>query len=187
MVERLIVGWLDRRRGSETFRSFCDRHTDEELGVLIGREPARSREASKPPRRSSMSTTLTFCSTIWKAGELSVEFEGQEPEDLLEWAIDRFGGRLALSTAFQEGDVALIDMAYRRPGRAGVLDRHRPSATGDARPDRAAPRALRGLRIELISPDAAGAADGRPARAEPVLSSRSRTGSSAATSARCSR
>ena len=43
MVEGLIVGWLDRRRGSESFRSFCDRHTDDELGVLIGREPARSR------------------------------------------------------------------------------------------------------------------------------------------------
>ena len=28
-----------------------------------------------------------------EAGELSVEFEGQEPWDLLEWAIDRFGGR----------------------------------------------------------------------------------------------
>ncbi len=43
MVAGLIVGWLDRRRGSESFRSFCDRHTDDELGVLIGREPARSR------------------------------------------------------------------------------------------------------------------------------------------------
>jgi len=48
-----------------------------------------------------------------EAGELSVEFEGQEPWDLLEWAIERFGGRLAISTAFQEGDVALIDMAYK--------------------------------------------------------------------------
>jgi phosphoadenosine phosphosulfate reductase len=48
-----------------------------------------------------------------EAGELSVEFEGAEPEDVLEWAIDRFGERLTLSTAFQEGDVALIDMAYR--------------------------------------------------------------------------
>ena len=51
MVAGLIVGWLDRRRGSESFRSFCDRHTDDELGVLIGREPARSRRGAKPPRR----------------------------------------------------------------------------------------------------------------------------------------
>ena len=48
-----------------------------------------------------------------EAGELSVEFEGEEPEAVLEWAIAAFGDRLAISTAFQEGDVALIDMAYR--------------------------------------------------------------------------
>jgi thioredoxin-dependent adenylylsulfate APS reductase len=48
-----------------------------------------------------------------EAGELSVEFEGAEPEELLEWAIDRFAPRLALSTAFQIDGVALIDMAYR--------------------------------------------------------------------------
>ena len=48
-----------------------------------------------------------------EAGELSVEFEGEEPETVLEWAIERFGDRLSISTAFQEGDVALIDMAYR--------------------------------------------------------------------------
>jgi len=46
-----------------------------------------------------------------EAGELSVEFEGQEPQDVLAWALDRFGDTLAISTAFQEGDVALIDMA----------------------------------------------------------------------------
>jgi phosphoadenosine phosphosulfate reductase len=48
-----------------------------------------------------------------EAGELSVEFEGQEPEAVLEWAIEQFRDRLSISTAFQEGDVALIDMAYR--------------------------------------------------------------------------
>ena len=47
-----------------------------------------------------------------EAGELSVEFEGEEPQDVLEWAIERFAPRLAISTAFQADDVALIDMAY---------------------------------------------------------------------------
>ena len=60
-----------------------------------------------------MSTHIEEQLDDWEAGELSVEFEGQEPWDVLEWAIDRFGGRLAISTAFQEGDVALIDMAYK--------------------------------------------------------------------------
>ena len=108
-----------------------------------------------------------------EAGELSVEFEGQEPWDLLEWAIERFGGGLAFSTAFQEGDVALIDMAYRiDPSCAGLLDRHRPSATGDPRPRRAAPRALRrpAARIALAR-RRSGAAARRPARAQSVLRS----------------
>jgi phosphoadenosine phosphosulfate reductase len=48
-----------------------------------------------------------------EAGELSVEFEGEEPETVVEWAIERFGPRLGISTAFQIDGVALIDMAYR--------------------------------------------------------------------------
>ena len=43
-VEGLIQGWLDERRGEESFRAFCDRVSDDELGVLAGREPARSRD-----------------------------------------------------------------------------------------------------------------------------------------------
>ena len=45
-----------------------------------------------------------------EAGELSVEFEGQEPQELLEWGLERFSPRIALSTAFQIDGVALIDM-----------------------------------------------------------------------------
>ena len=48
-VERLIVAWLEGRADGESFRSFCDRSTDDELGVLIGREPARSRRGEKTP------------------------------------------------------------------------------------------------------------------------------------------
>src|SRR5262249_48287002 len=47
-----------------------------------------------------------------EAGELSVEFEGEEPEALLEWALERFSPRIALSTAFQIDGIALLDMAY---------------------------------------------------------------------------
>jgi phosphoadenosine phosphosulfate reductase len=48
-----------------------------------------------------------------EAGELSVAFEGEEPEVVLEWALERFSPRIALSTAFQIDGVALIDMLYR--------------------------------------------------------------------------
>ena len=42
-VEGLIAGWLEQRRDGESFRSFCDRLRDDELGVLAGLEPARNR------------------------------------------------------------------------------------------------------------------------------------------------
>ena len=48
-----------------------------------------------------------------EAGELSVQFEGEEPQALLEWAIEEFSPRIAISAAFQADDVALIDMAYK--------------------------------------------------------------------------
>jgi sulfite reductase beta subunit-like hemoprotein len=43
-VVGLVSGWVDARGTNETFRSFCDRTTDEDLGRLAGREPAKSRE-----------------------------------------------------------------------------------------------------------------------------------------------
>ena len=48
-----------------------------------------------------------------EAGELSVAFEGEEPQALLEWAIAEFSPRISISTAFQIDGVAIIDMAYR--------------------------------------------------------------------------
>jgi thioredoxin-dependent adenylylsulfate APS reductase len=90
-----------------------------------------------------------------EAGELSIEFEGREPWELLEWALVRFGNRLAISTAFQEGDVALIDMAYRIDPNVRVfsIDTGRlPQETFDLIEE------LRerypGLQLELLSPDA---------------------------------
>src|ERR1700694_1013690 len=48
-----------------------------------------------------------------EAGDLAVDFEGEEPQAVLEFAIERFSPRLAISAAFQADDVALIDMAYK--------------------------------------------------------------------------
>jgi ferredoxin-nitrite reductase len=46
-VHGLIEGWLDEREPGESFKEFCGRSSDEELGVLAGREPARPREREK--------------------------------------------------------------------------------------------------------------------------------------------
>ena len=43
LVHALVEGWLDRRGDGESLRAFLDRTTDEELGLLVGREPAKSR------------------------------------------------------------------------------------------------------------------------------------------------
>src|SRR5690348_2132292 len=47
-----------------------------------------------------------------EAGELSVQFEGEEPEVLLEWAIEQFAPRISISTAFQTDGAVLLHMAY---------------------------------------------------------------------------
>src|SRR5207244_3522544 len=46
-VEGLVAGWLGARHDDESFRAFCDRSTDDELGTFAGREPARARDREK--------------------------------------------------------------------------------------------------------------------------------------------
>src|SRR5262249_28217986 len=48
-----------------------------------------------------------------EAGELAVEYDASEPEEVLGWAFDRFGQHVALISSFQAEAVALIDMAWR--------------------------------------------------------------------------
>ena len=89
-----------------------------------------------------------------EAGELSVEFEGEEPEGVLEWAIERFAPRIAISTAFQVDGIAVLDMAYAIDPDIQVfsVDTGRlPQETHDlidALRDR-----YPGLNLELLSPN----------------------------------
>jgi phosphoadenosine phosphosulfate reductase len=48
-----------------------------------------------------------------EAGELSIQFEVEEPQALLEWALTEFSPRIAVSASFQADGVAVMDMAYR--------------------------------------------------------------------------
>ena len=43
-VVGLVGGWVGARGDGETFRMFCDRLSDDELGRLAGREPAKAKE-----------------------------------------------------------------------------------------------------------------------------------------------
>jgi phosphoadenosine phosphosulfate reductase len=48
-----------------------------------------------------------------EAGEVAVELDDKEPQDVLAWAIERFGRDLGLCCSFQAEGCALIDMAWR--------------------------------------------------------------------------
>ena len=90
-----------------------------------------------------------------EAGELSVEFEGQEPQALLEWALDRFSPRIAISTAFQIDGSVLIDMAYAiDPGvKVFTVDTGRlPGETFELM-EQVRDR-YPGIELEILSPDA---------------------------------
>lgn len=49
----------------------------------------------------------------WEAGELAVEYDDQEPQDVIAWALERFGSRVAICTALQIDGMAILDMAWR--------------------------------------------------------------------------
>ena len=90
-----------------------------------------------------------------EAGDLSVEFEGAEPQEVLEWALDRFSPRIGLSTAFQVDGVAVLDMAYELDQEIHVfsVDTGRlPTETYEL-VEQLRERYPR-MRLELLSPDA---------------------------------
>ena len=50
----------------------------------------------------------------WEAGELSVEYDDNEPQEVIEWALNAFSReRVAICTSFQTDGMAILDMAWR--------------------------------------------------------------------------
>src|SRR5436309_5109593 len=50
----------------------------------------------------------------WEAGELSVEYDDHEPQEVIEWALNTFAQeRVAICTSFQTDGMAILDMAWR--------------------------------------------------------------------------
>jgi len=57
-----------------------------------------------------------------EVGELAVEYDDKDPEDLLEWAFNRFGeARIAVVSSFQAEASVLIDMAYHIDPKVRVI------------------------------------------------------------------
>jgi thioredoxin-dependent adenylylsulfate APS reductase len=90
-----------------------------------------------------------------EAGELAVEYDASEPEDVLEWAFNRFGQRVALISSFQAEAVVLIDMAWRlnQDVRVITIDTGRmPQETYEVID---AVRKKYGIQVEVLFPEAA--------------------------------
>lgn len=46
-------------------------------------------------------------------GEIALDYDDQEPEDVIEWALSTFGDRIAIVTAMQADGMAILDMAAK--------------------------------------------------------------------------
>jgi phosphoadenosine phosphosulfate reductase len=88
-----------------------------------------------------------------EAGEAAVELDALEPQEVLAWAIERFGRRLGICSSFQAEGCTLIDMAWRiDPGvRVFTIDTGRQAEQTYQLMDRI--RERYGINIEVFLPD----------------------------------
>jgi phosphoadenosine phosphosulfate reductase len=49
----------------------------------------------------------------FEAGQLGVELDDQEPQEIIAWALETFGDRVSICTSFQADGMAILDMAWR--------------------------------------------------------------------------
>jgi phosphoadenosine phosphosulfate reductase len=88
-----------------------------------------------------------------EAGEAAVELDDKEPQEVLTWAIEKFGRNLGICSSFQADGCVLIDMAWRiDPGiRVFTIDTGRqPQETYDVIDQI---RERYGIRTEVFFPD----------------------------------
>ncbi|HEV2126974.1 MAG TPA: phosphoadenylyl-sulfate reductase [Chloroflexota bacterium] len=49
----------------------------------------------------------------YEAGELAVELDDREPQEIMAWALETFGRRISICTSFQADGMAILDMATK--------------------------------------------------------------------------
>jgi len=57
----------------------------------------------------------------FEAGQLAVELDSATPQEMLAWALDRWGSQAALCTSFQAEGMAILDMAWRLDPKVRVF------------------------------------------------------------------
>src|SRR5712691_7500097 len=49
----------------------------------------------------------------YEAGEFAVNYDDKEPQEVIAWALETFGRRVAISTSLDADPMAILDMAWR--------------------------------------------------------------------------
>jgi phosphoadenosine phosphosulfate reductase len=91
----------------------------------------------------------------WEAGELAIQYDDQEPQEVIRWALETFDPRrVAVCTSFQIDGMAILDMAWRINPQVRVftVDTGRLPEETYALIDRV--REHYGIQIEVYYPDA---------------------------------
>ena len=100
-VVGLVGGWVGARGDGETFRMFCERLSDDELGRLAGREPAKAGEDIS-------------CRAVGRSrgGGARGPVRGRRARGRARVGNQRFSPSLSISTAFETDGAVLLHMAY---------------------------------------------------------------------------
>ena len=120
-VARLFAGYLAKRQPGESFAQFCVRTPDASTDRAWerGRERETRRSGVTPSDRledqriSMEAHSEQNLMDELEAGEAAVELDDKEPQEVLAWAIEKFGRRLGICSSFQADGCVLIDMAWR--------------------------------------------------------------------------
>jgi thioredoxin-dependent adenylylsulfate APS reductase len=57
----------------------------------------------------------------FEAGQLAVELDDKEPQEIIAWALETFGDRASICTSFQADGMAILDMAWRLDPKVRVF------------------------------------------------------------------
>jgi thioredoxin-dependent adenylylsulfate APS reductase len=90
----------------------------------------------------------------FEAGQLAVELDSATPQEVVAWALDRWGSQVAICTSFQAEGMAILDMAWRVDPKVRVftVDTGRlPQETYDVLEE---VRARYGIEVEVYFPEA---------------------------------
>ena len=110
----------------------------------------------------------------FEIGELGVDYDDQEPQEVLRWGIETFApSRLAICTSFQSDGMALLDMAWRLDPniRVFTVDTGRLPAETYELMERVTEKYKLQIEVYYPDPEAPGAAH-PPARRQPLLQER---------------